>query len=383
VNTPPTLSATGKRERAYFETRDEAKAHAAELRAKFLEHGSLAAAIPPALSEQAVAAAALLEPFGGNLLDAARLWVETRKRNTASCTLADAVDAWRASCKGLRPRTLKSYKQTGDRLKAALAARTLSKLTAKQLAAALGIEGASGSGAAVHYRNGRAFWRWAAEKKWCQAEVFDGVDAPHVETDGEIEILAPPAVQALMRAAEKYAPEAVGHFALLVFAGIRAEEITKLKACHVTTDGVDIPAGVAKKRRRRHITPCATLKAWLEKHPFEPLSEYKWIKAFDRVRCLAGWEVQAGQLEERPKPTRGPWPQNCIRHSHASYSVAVGVPLQALLFEFGHSAKPDVLRSNYVGRASRKQALEFFAIRPTGETAATGPQLETVESPAA
>jgi integrase len=379
VNTPATLSASGKRERAYFDTRDEAKNHAAELRAKFLEHGSLASAIPPALSEQAVAAAALLEPWGGTLLDAARLWVETRKRSAASCIVSEAVDSWLKSCAGLRERTLKSYKQTAARLKAELAGRTLSKLTAKQLAAALGIEGASGASAAVHYRNGRAFWRWAAGKGWCQAEVFDGLDTPRVATDGEIEILEPQAVEALMRAAQKHAPEAVAHFALLAFAGLRPEELSRIKAEHVSTTGIDLPASTTKKGRRRFITPSPTLKSWLQKHPFNPQAE--WRETFDSVRRLAGWDVEARRLKKKPEPTRGKWPQNCLRHSHASYAVASGTPLETLLFEFGHTGNANVLRAHYLGRASKKTALAFFAILPERKKGkAAKPQLETVEN---
>jgi len=381
VNTPATLSASGKRERAYFDTRDEAKAHAAELRAKFLEHGSLASVIPPALAEQAVAAAALLEPWGGSLIDAARLYVENRKRNAASCIISEAVTAWLKSCAGLRARTLKSYKQTGERLKAGLAARTLTKITAKQLAAALGIEGASGASAAVHYRNGRAFWRWAAGKGWCQAEVFDGLDAPRVATDGEIQILDPQAVESLMRAAEKNAPEVVAHFALLAFAGLRPEELSRIKAEHVSATGIDLPATTTKKGRRRFITPSPTLAAWLEKHPFAPQSD--WRETFDSVRRLAGWDVQARRLKKKPEPTRGKWPQNCLRHSHASYAVAAGTPLEALLFEFGHTGNANVLRSHYLGRASKKSALEFFAIRPGGKKAKKASQFEAVEAPAA
>jgi len=34
------------------------------------------------------------------------------------------------------------------------------------------------------------------------------------------------------------------------------------------------------------------------------------------------------------------------------------------LFEFGHAGTPALLRSNYVGRVSKKAAIEFFAIVP-------------------
>lgn len=66
--------------------------------------------------------------------------------------------------------------------------------------------------------------------------------------------------------------------------------------------------------------------------------------------------------EVRPK-----WPQNALRHSHASYAIASGsVPVEGLLFEFGHTATVDVLRGHYVGRASKRDAGEFFRILPKG-----------------
>ena len=68
-----------------------------------------------------------------------------------------------------------------------------------------------------------------------------------------------------------------------------------------------------------------------------------------------------------PEATRGRWPQNAIRHSHASYAVASGMPLERLLFEFGHSGDVDMLKSHYAGRASRKQALAYYAIAPKGK----------------
>jgi hypothetical protein len=86
-------------------------------------------------------------------------------------------------------------------------------------------------------------------------------------------------------------------------------------------------------------------------------------------------EVKPG---EKPKP-RPAWPQNALRHSHASYAVASGTKLETLLFEFGHTGNANVLRAHYVGKASKKQALEFFAIRPEGVEAEAAPQIEPVE----
>jgi hypothetical protein len=137
-----------------------------------------------------------------------------------------------------------------------------------------------------------------------------------------------------------------------------------------------LPKGVTKKNRRRHITPNATLAAWLKQYPFAPCPNMREVSA--ACRRLVGWEVvsvllndkvKAGKMAPLPPPTLGPWPQNALRHSHATYAIASGVTLQDLLFEFGHIGDGTLLRERYVGMASKKQAEEFFSIRPEGTEA--------------
>lgn len=178
----------------------------------------------------------------------------------------------------------------------------------------------------------------------------------------------PTEVKALLSAAEKYFPTSVASYALQLFAGIRAEEMPRLETHHVSLDGIELPAEVTKKGRRRHITPNVTMTAWLVKYPFQPCANWKRV---DRaVRYLAGWNLSPDpdlvkpEWIQKDKAPRPDWPQNGLRHSHASYAVANGAGIDTLLFEFGHTSKPDVLRSHYVGRASKNEAKEFFAIRP-------------------
>jgi integrase len=386
VNTPASLTESGRRERCYFSTRDLAKAHAATLREKFLANGANATAIRPSLAEDASKAAEVLSEWGVSLLEAARFFAAAKSKESASRTLSKAADAWLAACEPLRPRTVRNYKLTADRLRKAFADRLLSAITAEELQAVLAPPGSSGSSCMAELRNGKAFWRWSASKGWCEAEIFAGVEKPKLSKDSEaIAILTPAEAAVLLRTAEVHFPQAVASFALQLFAGIRVEEITRMEAAHVTEDGIDLPPSVTKRGRRRHITPNATLVAWLERFPFKPCPN--WRETSAACRRLSGWDVSAvilnervrvGTMEPLPKPTRGRWPQNALRHSHASYAVASGTALEALLFEFGHSGTTSVLREHYVGAASKKQALQFFSIRPDGETA-EAVQLETVE----
>jgi site-specific recombinase XerD len=230
-------------------------------------------------------------------------------------------------------------------------------------------------------RNARAFWRWAAKKGWCDADVFKAVEVPKTgRHQNEIAILTPTEAKCLLEVAEAHYPDAVASYALQLFAGIRVEELRRLEARHVTEGGIEMSADITKKGRRRHINPNPTLSAWLATYPYSPCPN--WREVDKACRRLAGWDLgsrllekQAAQAaaengsepEQLPAPTLGQWPQNALRHSHASYAVAAGVPLESLLFEFGHTQNPSVLREHYVGRASRKDAIEFFKIGPKGE----------------
>lgn len=385
INVPAKFTESGRRERHFYRTQKLALAAAVAFKAKVAEHGTQAKAIPPSLAERATAAAELLKPYGVDLLEAARIVVAIRQREEASKPLDAAVDLWLLDCEGLRPKTQAGYRQTAKRLKDALGARLLASVTGEELQAALITPGTPPTAAAGHLRTGRAFWNWCAERGWCQSETFAAVKLPKTSKEAaEIEILAPEEAANLLATAAEHFPQAVASYALQLFAGIRAEEITRLESKHVSTEGIDLPAIVTKKGRRRHITPSATLRAWLAKHPFAPCPNWKRV---DRAcRYLAGWKLAPDpdlvpkklvRDKEKQEACRE-WPQNALRHSHASYAVSAGVPLESLLFEFGHAGSPNLLRQHYVGRASKAAALEYFAIMPEGMEAPAN--LQTVEA---
>ncbi len=371
INVPPQFTETGKRERHYFKTKAEALAAARVLKQSAAEFGHRSQAILPSLAEDATAAAALLEPWGASLIEAARAFATARERETASKPLAEATAAWLVTCEHLRKTTLTGYKQTIGKLDAALGSKLLAVITTEQLQAVL-VKDTTASVAAHRYRHVRVFWRWACGKGWCEPETLDKVELPKVKSDGEIGFLTPEQAETLLRVAETHFPQAVASYALQLFAGIRVEELSKLEAGNVTADGIELGASITKKGRRRHITPSKTLAAWLAKHPFEPCPN--WRRVDRACRYLAGWNIAPDPaLVKIPEPSEGEklpprpdWPSNALRHSHASYAISSGTSLETLLFEFGHTGNASVLRAHYVGKASKKQALEFFAIMPEG-----------------
>ena len=386
VNCPASLSATHKRERHYFTTRDKAKEHAASLREKALKHGRAATAIRPSLAEAATEAEELLKPWGLSILEAVRMAAAIRERETASKPLGEAADLWLLSCEGLRPKTQHNYKLTADRLRNELADRLLASITAEELQAAVAPLGNTGAAAAERVRNTKAFWNWCAKKGWCEAKTFGAVEMPAANKSGEIEFLTVKEAEALLRTAETHFPQAVASYALQLFSGIRVWERKRLEGGHVTEDGVSLGGEVTKKGYRRHVNPSDTLGAWLERWPYESCPN--WTETDCAVRRLAGWDVVSvilnariakGTMQPLPEPHRGRWPQNALRHTHATYSVAAGVPLERLLFEFGHAGTPALLRQRYAGRTSKKAALEYFDIMPTPKAGQESAKIQNIK----
>jgi integrase len=364
LNIPSKYAVTGKRERHFYKTQALALAAAAKLKADREIYGSNAKTITPGLAEQAVVAAGVLEPWGVSLVEAARIVAAMRKVESASCPLDEAADAWIAACEGLRPKTILGYRQTANMLKVALGNRLLAAVTAADLQAALAPAGSRASAVAGHLRNGKALWHFSAKRNWCKVEVFAGVETPKGGTDAEIGFLTVAESKALLDTAIKHYPQAVPYYAIQLFGGVRVEEVRRLDARDVSTEGIELTAETTKKGRRRHVTPSPTLSAWLEHYPFEALAN--WPRIDRACRRLAGWDLAADMLKNPPAPTRGRWPQNALRHSHATYAVSAGVSIDALEFEFGHVEGAKLLRQHYVGRASKKEALAFFQLAPAG-----------------
>lgn len=286
--------------------------------------------------------------------------------------MKDALAAWTLSCEGLRGPTLATYKNTTKRFEAALGNRILSALGADDIQKGLGLVGSSGAAAANHYRAGRAFWRWAAKKGFCSVDLFKRVDAPRASRQKDVEFLIIDQCKKLLSTAEEHFPAAVASYAILLFSGLRPSEFARLRTEDVSAEGIEINAN-SKINKRRHITPITTLRAWLERYPFERVSN--WRRVDQAVRYLAGWDVWTDPDFFTPPPpiknpiARLPWPQDATRHTFGTYSINNGVTLDHFLWEFGHSGNTRTLKTHYLGRASKKQALQFFAIRPEGKTA--------------
>lgn len=391
VTVPASLSSDGKRTRSWHKSRNAARSFIDTIEGKGSEP---AAVIAPALALKADEARLILEPWdldlviaarilsealgildgSGSVIEAAKAFRSSHEARNSSKPLGEAVALYLDSRADLRPTTLKSYRYTLEDVIGGLHTRSMAEIRMEDLEATLSGKGAAAY--AMHRRNLGAFWRWAAKvpRQWADLTAVEGLEPPRSSNDEDIQILKPDDVHALLTAAEAEGPAEAAAYAIAVFGGIRMAELGKLTWRDIAADHIEIGRHVAKKHSRRLVPICPTLRAWLTEYrddaePSSLVVPPNWVDRSKNVRRRAGWAVAARLLPAdilKRNPTRGQWPTNSCRHTCASVQVAIGTPLDELIFKFGHSGGHDLLRKHYVSRLTREDALDILSIGPRG-----------------
>lgn len=382
INIPGKYSGSGKRERQFYPTRDKALEASASLKDKVKEFGTMARAIAPSLAEDAVSASKLLAPLGITLLDAVTRFVERETRNRASLSVKDAVAAFRATGEGWSKSQATAYKLRGDKLTAAFPDRMISTITGEELQQHLDDTTNGPGGFNQNLRLVRAIWNWCAKppRKWCEVEPIKHLDAK-ATVSAEVGTLTAAQAAKLLQTAATHLPDCVPAFAIALFTGMRQQEIDRLTPGDITSEGITVPATSAKTKRRRFVQMPEPLAAWLKAHPIgESVTPPNWRRKEMAVRRLAGWSVWSdhictmGLVDDKGEPvTAAPpkdlpeWPQNALRHTAATVSIALGKPIETLTFEHGHVGGLEMLRRHYVGAMPKAEALKIWALRPAGK----------------
>jgi site-specific recombinase XerD len=198
----------------------------------------------------------------------------------------------------------------------------------------------------------KTFFRFSLARGWCSILPTVGIEAP--EPDETVPgILSVEHCAALLIAARSVAPQAVGSLVLGMFAGLRDAEICRLAtdAVHMDRGFVEVSARVAKSRQRRLVDLSENAKAWLRTCPFVPGVHVKAIgKACVEAAKVLGLETF-------------PWPRNCLRHSFASYHLAMHGSADKTAMQMGHRSTDMVFR-HYREVVTRQEAERFWGLMP-------------------
>jgi integrase len=376
VNVPASVTATGRREQHFFKSRDLAKAHAAKLKTKFFEQGVKASEITPSLAQDATAAVDLLAKWNVTLQQAARFYVAHHDKRAKAPTLDEAWNDGLAHRKNHRDRTRSDFKAWQKALPDWFMGMNCHDITAKDIRKALD-----------QVTNGPT--RWKNGLRYVSAILGDVVKAELLEKNpaaavhvarvaesenDEVVIYTPDELRSLFAACRDY-PAGIDKncaacaipFAFMAFAGVRPDEVAKLKWEHVSTElhNIRIGPSLAKKAYRRNVRIQPTLAAWIATVPPErrtgKIVPARWTYKAAKVRSMAG-------IDGREK-------QDALRHSFGSYLLATENNLDLLKQDMGH-AHMAVFFESYHKALTKREALPYWQILPPG--AATATPLEIV-----
>jgi integrase len=177
------------------------------------------------------------------------------------------------------------------------------------------------------------------------------LDAPK-KRNAAPSVLSPLQVRRLLSVAD---PEILPSLVLQAFCGVRRAESMRLSWGHVRLDAkspfIELPSSVTKTNRRRNPPIPENAAAWLRNTDSPQHGEIGIAPA--RYRELLTAAAAAAGIT---------WEENLLRHSFATYRLAVTMNAAQVSEEMGNS--PNVVRANYQNVTSPETAHEWFAVFP-------------------
>jgi integrase len=163
----------------------------------------------------------------------------------------------------------------------------------------------------------------------------------------DVAVFTPDAIRTLLKVAR---PELVPALAIGAFAGVRSEEIKRLRWEDVRLDEghIEIRAANAKTKVRRLIPVSPNLRTWLATlaKPSGPISPFSNLQ---------------NQFLKLARRARVRWVRNGLRHSYVSYRTAQCGNVATVSLEAGNS--PTIIARNYLRCVTPAAAEQWFAVK--------------------
>jgi integrase len=369
------LYVNGQRKREFFTDLDSAKLRLQTLQTARENTGTLAdrIAFRPEHAADAGGAADLLTPYGLTLLEVAREYLECRQAlDGTGLALVDAARQAAAAHESRRkaltltalgerfqtdPETLKRSKAYRDDARKrwrrfvnhmgpeTLATDVTSDAVRRWIMALPVADITRGN----FHRNCSAVFSYAMNAELVTENPFRKVKKPTVETKDGVEVFTPAQMAALLKAAD---PTWLPALAIGGFAGLRPEELRRLDWDEVDMKAgfIEVKASKSKTGQRRLVTISKNLLAWLERYAGET---GRVVKPNERKKRLAA--MVKAKLKR--------WPMDVLRHSFASYHVAMHKDLNATALELGHTSTK-MLFQHYREAVKPEAAKAWWALMP-------------------
>ena len=377
-----------------FPSLEAARLKAEQLHQERIRHGLSAFELT---TEARVAAKEALRLLSGRvgLVEAVRFWCDHHPDGSAVST-PDLVARYLADMEArkLRHLTINTARIRLTRFTSDYSDRPACTITAEDCRQWLAVRGGEARNRNNLRATIRAAFSFAVKRGIMTRNPMDGVEPVALERNRP-EHWPAEQVEALLRAAQAFAPGMVPVLAVMAFAGLRPYEAQRLDWSRVNLRAgcITILGKTSKTRTDRLIEPIpANLAAWLA--PYQqtrgPLAPPEGTLTRWRVRLAAvavlgikevrrrlalqdgktGTEIRDEGLAWsdiiREAKEAGPlWPVDILRHTFATFHLAAHGDIGRLAELMGNS--PAIIRVHYRGLATQKEAEAYWSIAPSKE----------------
>ncbi len=338
----------GRPHRKYFETEKKARTWADLQAIKAQNSGIGVLEMTDELRLEALKAAAIIEPFGRSLVEAAQFAAEHWRAASASMKVNEAVDALLAAKErddrsaryrdDLKGRLAKFAKTFGD--------RKMSELTSGEIRQWINALPVGPTSRNNTRRVLSVLWTHGIEHDWCSENLIDRIGTANEGAD-KIGILTP---QETARLLVGTPARSVALFAVGLFCGLRRSELERITPASIRLNSGLVEVSVRKTGvGRRFVRIRQNLRAWLLGcGPIQSLTTQQFRKDLAQAAERAGIES---------------WPHNAMRHSFCSYALAHERNLNDLTLEMGHTS-PHTLFAHYRELVTPEDAAAYWRMTP-------------------
>lgn len=346
----------GKRQRKFFETKEEAEGFVKLRKADCRAFGNQFDSIPPA--ERVIIGYQLerLRKIGWTLPDAVD-FLERQGKRPHSVALGVVVDEFVAAKQiaGLRPRYLRTLKASVNRFATSRREKRISSITPAEIQEYISCNGWENSTMRSYLVDVRTLFSFAIKRKYVTENPAMGVDLPRMDEKAP-GILTVDQVEKILSACLDNQPDNLAVYVLCLFAGIRRQEAEKIHWSEIGDEFIEVKAEKAKTRRRRLVAISPQARAWL-----------KCAKKIGAKLPAINYADKLKQTLEQAK-LRANWPQNGLRHSFASYHFAKYRNENDTAAMMGNS--PQMIFQHYRELVRPAEAQKFFNLMPPPDAVA-------------
>lgn len=349
IGIPAYLNPAGKSTRVYYRTKAEAERKRGELIASTrTESRELILTNTQTLDAQRALEILAKNGLADSLVHAVEIalptLLATGSKITVAALFAELLAIRQTSW---RPLTTRNFRICSKRFNTAFPNAVLTDITPRPLRAWLTTFTASV--ASLIARTLSPAFSYAVRQGYISTSPFERMEPIRPPQKNAIDVYTPAEAAALLQ----HAPaDCIAPFAILLFAGVRPTELTRLTWGDIRDGFIHITPDNAKTAQVRNIEIEPTLAAWLATtgthSPTAPIIPRNWRNKSQDTRRAAG-------LPGRP---------DAPRHSYATYYLAKYRDRAALEANLGHATGSKMLMRHYRAATTPAQAEEYWSILP-------------------